>query len=81
MIFVDTAYRNNGFGHQIIQQLESLFKEQNLSKIVLGVFKENKIALDLYIKHGYEIEKLVAIRPEYQPHKYMMYKNLYLAVG
>jgi ribosomal protein S18 acetylase RimI-like enzyme len=50
-------YRRSGLGNLLIGNAISLSKEKQMSKIRLEVGRKNPAALNLYRKHGFEIEK------------------------
>lgn len=74
--FVDEEYRGKGYGSGTLKLLETHLKEEKYTKIILGVFKSNHIAVSLYKKNGYCIETIVALSPEDTPTKYRMTKEL-----
>ena len=50
-------YRRLGLGNLLLAKAVSLSKEREMTKIRLEVGKKNSAALDLYRKHGFEVEK------------------------
>lgn len=50
-------YRGLGNGDKIINELESKAKEEKCNKMTLEVIEKNKVAINLYKKHGFEIVK------------------------
>ena len=54
--------RKRGFGQEIIEKIESVCKEENISEILLEVRVSNVAATALYEKHGFE---KIARRPHF----------------
>lgn len=58
---VDKKYWGNGLGSKLIEGLLDWAKENNLKRLTLEVVEENKSAVRLYKKFGFEIEgKMIA---------------------
>ena len=57
LLYVDEEYRNHKIGTKLLKSVE-----ENAKEVLLEVSKENKIALHLYQKSGYEI---IATREKY----------------
>lgn len=49
-------FRNIGIGTKFFEKLDNWAKKENLKRLELTVLTENKIALKLYRKNGFEIE-------------------------
>lgn len=50
-IYIDKKYQNNGIGTQILNDLMAKY-----NKLYLWVYKDNKIALKLYSKLGFNVK-------------------------
>ena len=53
-IFIDSEYRNRGLGTKMLQYLEALAKDDNMTKVSINVMPKNKPALKLYEKMGFK---------------------------
>jgi len=53
-IMIDVDFRGKGFSSQMMQHLHEIAKTKGSDKIRLTVYKENKTAICLYNKLGYE---------------------------
>lgn len=53
-IFIDSKYRNKGLGTKMLQYLEALAKDDNMTTISINVMPKNKPALKLYKKMGFK---------------------------
>ena len=54
-MFVFNGYRNGGYGTILLQKGTSIFQGQKCDTIKLEVLKENKAAISLYKKEGFQI--------------------------
>ena len=52
---IQKSFRNRGFGHQIMKKFKKICEKKATQKIILDVKKNNKNALDFYIKEGFYI--------------------------
>lgn len=55
-ISIYNEYRSIGYGDKIMFELESKAKKENCDKIDLEVLNTNKVAINLYKKHGFQLE-------------------------
>ncbi|MBS1754060.1 MAG: GNAT family N-acetyltransferase [Ferruginibacter sp.] len=56
-VFVSTAFRGRGIGKQMINAVLKIgFEELGLHRIALGVYENNKAALNCYLQCGLKIE-------------------------
>ncbi len=60
IMFIEEAYRNNGFGKEIIEELCKEFKSIGLLKIRLGVSLRNWTGFTFWFKNGFD--KVTKIR-------------------
>ncbi|PNR97184.1 hypothetical protein X924_00170 [Petrotoga sp. 9PWA.NaAc.5.4] len=58
-------YQAQGYAKRTLSELENLIKEKNMKSIILNVFGNNKVALELYKKLGFK-EKYVSLIKSYQ---------------
>ncbi len=74
-IAVDPAFRGRGLGSRLLRFFEEACFSKKARKVVLEVSVVNKVALNLYKKHGYKIVKVI---PNYYPDSdaYLMEKEL-----
>ena len=49
-------FRGHGIGNQLLERAMNHAWEQGLKRLELEVFADNEIALNLYRKHGYQVE-------------------------
>jgi ribosomal protein S18 acetylase RimI-like enzyme len=56
-IQVDAAYQGYGIGRKLMTISQNIGRAEELSKILLTVFKANKNAMEFYNKLGYEIDE------------------------
>ena len=63
-ICVNKAYQGQGIGKFILQEMIRLAKEKNVHTIFLEVRPSNHVALDMYIKNGFNE---IGIRKDYYP--------------
>lgn len=54
-IYIEEAYRGQGYGKVTLQQMEPVVKELGATSIGLNVFGHNEAAFNLYKKMGYTI--------------------------
>ncbi len=67
---VNERYRNIGIGRELIIRTAHKAKKEKFSALSLLVFADNKTAVRLYRKTGFEIEKRVRLEPHpLLPHK------------
>ena len=52
-IFIDSEYRNRGLGTKMLQYLEALAKDDNMTTITINVMPKNIPATKLYEKLGF----------------------------
>ena len=52
-LVVSKNYRSKGIGKQLLNKMESYFKEVGCKGVLLNVFAYNENAIQLYIKNGY----------------------------
>jgi ribosomal protein S18 acetylase RimI-like enzyme len=57
-IYLDEAFRGQGWGKKTLELLEIQMTEQNIQKISLHVFGDNTAARGLYTKLGYQVTGL-----------------------
>lgn len=55
MIAVQPEYRNRGIGSKFLDRANRLAQEEGCDLLSIEVFEQNKAALRLYQKHGYEV--------------------------
>lgn len=53
-IYVRENNRRNGYGHELIKEVEKMAKRFNSSKIMIEVRSKNETAINFYIKNGYK---------------------------
>lgn len=63
-VFVKTAFRRKNVGSNMMNFLVNKFKKAKYKNITLEVSENNKIAIRLYEKYGFET---VAVRKNYYP--------------
>lgn len=75
-ISTQKKYRHKGYAKKILAFSEKILKEDKIKKIILTVDPKNDIAIDLYKKFNYKIDKFE--KDEYGKgiDRYSMYKNL-----
>ncbi|HCO26424.1 MAG: GNAT family N-acetyltransferase [Gimesia sp.] len=49
-------FRGQGIGNQLLERAMAHAWEQGLKRLELEVFADNEVALNLYRKHGYQVE-------------------------
>jgi ribosomal protein S18 acetylase RimI-like enzyme len=54
-LVVDTEYRNNGIGKELVNRVEKEFKDSGINKIFLVAFNTNEIGNEFWEKNGYKI--------------------------
>lgn len=69
-------YRNKGYANFILNETEKILKDFGYKEIELTVAPENKIAIDLYKKHGYVQEKFLEDEYGKGIHRYVMRKKI-----
>ena len=52
-IYVENNYRNNGVATNLIEKAKEFSKEKGAKKISINALKDNKVALELYYKLGF----------------------------
>jgi ribosomal protein S18 acetylase RimI-like enzyme len=73
-IAVLSAYQGKGLGKYLLSQAEKTAREQGFKKISLTVDVENKRALSLYTRTGFDVIETVEIKPL---QKYIGYSGFY----
>ena len=68
-------YRGNKYGYQLMNIIDTFSKNNSLNMCFLYVFRDNKIALNLYKKCGFKIKKEVCLYSSTAPKRYYMEKN------
>lgn len=58
-IDVDPKYRNHGIGNDLIETAKQMLRELNIIKITLQVSIDNTVAKNFYLKHGFQIVKIL----------------------
>ncbi len=53
-LFIDPAFRRNGFGQKLIKKIENYGQNINLNYIVVSINKKDKISIKLFEKIGYK---------------------------
>lgn len=75
VVGIREKYRNRGIGTEFFKKLNEWAEEKNIVRLELTVMCNNKIALNLYKKNGFEIEgikrKSMYIDGEYVDEYYM----------
>jgi ribosomal protein S18 acetylase RimI-like enzyme len=74
-IYLETAYRGQGLGRQVLQDLEVSLRAKKVECVKLYVFAHNHQALDLYKKIGYQIETTYSV--DQRPIGHHMKKELF----
>lgn len=74
MLFVDTSFQNCGIGSELLQLAINKFNDKD---IVLNVFTDNYIAINLYKKFGFVIEGIVDCSHEPECPLKFIYKKQY----
>ena len=69
-------YRHKGYANYILKETEKILKDFGYKEIELTVAPENKIAIDLYKKHGYVQEKFLEDEYGKGVHRYVMRKKI-----
>ncbi len=54
LLAVDQNYRRQGFGYELLTEAQNLAQEQSFENLVLYAFTDNKPAINLYEKFGFE---------------------------
>jgi RimJ/RimL family protein N-acetyltransferase len=62
-IYLDEAYRGQGYGTQTLALLEANMVEKNIDRIGLQVFAHNPRAHALYRKLGYQRTSMIMFKP------------------
>jgi len=70
-------YRHKGYANCILDETEKILRNLSYEEIELTVAPENKIAINLYKKHGYIQEKLLEDEYGKGIHRYVMRKKLF----
>lgn len=52
-------YRGIGYGKKILEKAIGTLNKMEVEKVILIVIEKNKIALDMYLKRGFEIESII----------------------
>lgn len=68
--------RGKGYGKILLEDTHKKLKEIGIEKIYLTVDPQNKVAVNMYEKQGYEIEELQKDEYGKDIHRYLMKKNL-----
>lgn len=74
-IAVANKYRGRGIGKRLLQELERRLKDKGAKRFRLEVRVSNRIAINLYLKLGYRIDRVI---PRYYPDgedAYLMIKD------
>lgn len=74
-IAVANKYRRRGIGKRLLQELERRLKDKGAKRFRLEVRVSNRIAINLYLKLGYRIDRVI---PRYYPDgedAYLMIKD------
>lgn len=58
-IFVDQGFRKQGIGKRLMKAAEDHFRSKGMKKVKLTVTSENKAAVSLYERIGYETKRYV----------------------
>jgi len=66
-IHVDKKYRNKGFGKYMLATAEDHFKNRGIKRLQLEVAENNKPALNLYLKNGFELVRYPYNKNQYTP--------------
>ncbi|MFA9289112.1 MAG: GNAT family N-acetyltransferase [Weeksellaceae bacterium] len=61
-LFIEQNYRGQHIGSQLMQKIETYFKEQNCNIINIEVFAENPNAQKFYDTHGYKPRNIDLIK-------------------
>lgn len=62
-LYVRVRYRGAGIGEMLTEKVLATAKEQKAEEILLAVYEENKKAINLYLKMGFEHITLPALEP------------------
>lgn len=74
-LFIKEEYRRKGYATKILDYIKKdLFSKQKADEILLHVYKENKKAVSLYIKYGFESSEILN-GPEHSKSWYMVLKR------
>jgi len=52
-VYVREEYRGKGYGEILLNQTYDILKKKGIKRVLLKVGKKNKIAINLYKKHGF----------------------------
>lgn len=72
--FVEEKYRGNGIGKSLLQDAELKTREWNIKKLSLLCRVDNRPALNLYLKEGFDIEGCLMSHFEDRVHIYVLSK-------
>ena len=72
--FVEEKYRGNGIGTSLLQDAELKAKEWDIKKLSMLCRVDNRTALNLYLKSGYDIEGCLMSHFEDRVHIYVLSK-------
>ena len=75
-LFINENERKKGFGKAALVLFENHAKENGCDKVALGVLKSNEVAVSLYTKTGYGIEREKPVVEDGPLVKYHMTKAL-----
>lgn len=75
-IFIEPEFRGTGLGKKLLQLFEEDVAKQGVSELVLYVFIDNKIAVDMYQKNGWFIVKEAGFYDATKSTRYKMTKKM-----
>jgi ribosomal protein S18 acetylase RimI-like enzyme len=61
-LLVDEQFRGRGYGKEALRLVDEKARQLGLRQIGLHVFAENKVALGLYEKAGYQVSSINMIK-------------------
>ncbi len=77
-IFIEPKFRGKGLGKKLLKLFEEEAEKRGVSELVLYVFMENKVAVDLYQKNGWFVIKESGFYDATKSTRYEMVKKLSL---
>lgn len=77
-LYVDTGWQRRGIGGTLIAEVARRAREHGFTRLVLRVNRQNRQALDAYLKHGFTVATLIVedIGGGYVMDDYVMVKGM-----
>ncbi len=72
---IDPNYRGKGLSKKLLKKAEITARENNIEYLSLEVKKTNKVAIDLYLKEGFCIQKEIEKYYSDNCNAFVMHKN------